>query len=294
MATTRHPFLRGLIGLFLALTVFFVLVSLFSSLLRKSGGISLADKIAVIPITGVLTDSRRVLEQLDEFKKQEKVKAIVVRIDSPGGAVGPAQEIFEEIKKVRAHKKVVASIGSVGASGGYYVACAGERVVANPGALVGSIGVIIEYANFEELLQKIGLKGVVLKSGKYKDVLSPIREMTEEERALIQNVIDNVHQQFVNAVAEERRLSPAQVETISDARIFTGIQAKELGLVDELGNFRDAVDLAANMAGIQGEPQLIYAEKRLPWMDYFLEQVWNRLEEKVFVPYRFSFRSPIG
>lgn len=291
MATTRHPFLRGLIGLFLALTVFFILMSLFSSLLRNGDGISLADKIAVIPVTGLLTDSRQVLEQLDEFKKQERVKAIVIRIDSPGGGVGPAQEIFGEIKKVRKHKKVVASIGSVGASGGYYVACAGERVVANPGALVGSIGVIIEYANFEELLQKIGLKGVVLKSGKYKDVLSPIREMTDEERALIQNVIDNVHQQFINAVAEERRLSPAQVETIADARIFTGLQAKELGLVDELGNFRDAVELAAKMAGIQGEPQLVYAEKKLPWMDYFLEQAWNKLEEKVFVPYKFSFRS---
>jgi protease IV len=278
-------------GLLLALAVFFVLVLVLSSSLRKGDGISLADKIAVVPVTGVITDSRQVLEQLNDFKTHTSVKAIVVRIDSPGGGVGPSQEIFEEIKKVRKVKKVVASIGSVGASGGYYVACASDRVVANPGALVGSIGVIVEFANFEELLQKIGVKGVVLKSGKYKDVLSPIREITEEEKALVQNVIDNVHQQFVNAVTEERRLTPAQVEAVADARIFTGLQARDLGLVDQLGNFHDAVDLAAKMAGIEGEPQLLYAEKKLPWMDYFMEQAWNKLEEKLFVPYKFSFRS---
>lgn len=289
MPTNKHPILRGLIGLLFALILFFLIVRIVSSLIGKGGDFYLAEKIGVLPVDGVITDSQTIIEQLHKFKKNSKVKAIVVRIDSPGGGVGPAQEIYEEIKKVRTEKKVVASIGSIGASGGYYVACACDKIVANAGAITGSIGVIVEYANFEELLGKIGLKGIVLKSGKYKDILSPLRDITEEERSLIQGVVDDIHSQFVSAVAEARRLDKAQVEAIADARIFTGAQAKKIGLIDELGNFHDAVNMAAKMAGMEGEPELVYPEKKLSFFGYLLEEACQKWGEVLYFPYRFSY-----
>jgi len=289
MGTKKHPILRGLIGLFLGLILFFFLIVLATFFIGKNSDLTLGEKIGVLPITGVISDSLTIIDQLQEFKKNTKVKAIVVRIDSPGGGVGPAQEIYEEIKKVRKTKKVVASIGSIGTSGGYYVACACDRIIANPGAITGSIGVVVEYANFEELLNKIGLKGVVLKSGKYKDVLSPIREMTAEERNLIQGVIDDIHRQFIFAVAESRKLSKSQVETIADARIFTASQAKKLGLIDALGNFQDAVNLAAQMGGIKGEPELLYPKRKLSFLEFLAKEAFQYGEKLLYFPYRFSY-----
>lgn len=289
MAVKKHPILSGLIGLLFALIFFFILVLILSSLIRGKGELFISDRIAVLPITGVITDSQTILEQLGEFKQHRKVKAIVIRIDSPGGGVGPAQEIYEEIKKVRKVKKVVASIGSIGASGGYYVACAADTIIANAGAITGSIGVIVEYANFEELMEKIGLKGIVIKSGKYKDIMSPLRNITEEEKSLIQNVINDIHSQFVAAVAEGRHLEKAKVEAIADGRIFTGAQAKELGLIDVLGNFHDAVQLAAKAVGIKGEPELIYPVKKLSLVDYFVEKTFQKWDEMLHLPYRFSY-----
>jgi len=294
MATKKHPILRGLLGLFLALILFFLLVAILSSVFMGSGGnLSLSDKIAVVPITGVITDAQTIIDQLHKFRKNRKVKAIVVRIDSPGGGVGPSQEIYEEIRKIKKVKKVVSSIGSIAASGGYYVACATDKIVANPGAITGSIGVIVEYANFEELLEKIGLKGIVIKSGKYKDIMSPLRDMTAEEKNLIQSVIDDIHSQFVSAVAEERHLEKAEVEAIADGRIFTGVQAKQLGLIDELGTFRDAVDMTAKMVGIKGEPELLYPEKKFSFFDYFSEKAYQKWEELLHFPYRFSYLSSL-
>ena len=289
MTTKKHPILKGLIGLCVALFLFFFVAIFFSSFFGRERNLSLGEKIGVVPITGVITDSLAIIDQLHEFKKNNKVKAIVVRIDSPGGGVGPSQEIYEEINKIKKEKKVVASIGSLGASGGYYVACACDTIVANAGAITGSIGVIVEYANFEELLDKIGLKGVVLKSGKYKDVMSPIREMTDEEKSLLQAVVDDIHQQFVSAVVNSRHLTKEQGESIADARIFTGAQAKALGLIDELGNFRDAVDIAAKMGGIKGEPELIYPKKKLSFLDYFVGETLHKWEEVLYFPYRFSY-----
>jgi len=289
MTTKKHPVLKGLLGLCIALFLFFFIAIALSSFLGKESNLSLGEKIGVVPVTGVITDSLGVIDQLQEFKKNSKVKAIVIRIDSPGGGVGPSQEIYEEIKKIEKDKKVIASIGSLGASGGYYVACACDTIVANPGAITGSIGVIVEYANFEELLGKIGLKGVVLKSGKYKDVMSPIREMTDEEKKLLQGVVDDIHQQFVSAVVTSRRLTKEQGESIADARIFTGAQAKTLGLVDELGSFRDAVEIAAKAGGIKGEPELLYPKKKLSIFDYFVGDTLQKWEEVIYFPYRFSY-----
>jgi protease-4 len=292
-ANRRHPVIRGLIGLFLAFIVFFLSVLILSFFLGRKGGLLVSDKIAIVPVTGVITDSQSIVEQLGEFKKHRKVKAIVIRIDSPGGGVGPSQEIYEEIKKARREKKVIASIGSIGASGGYYVACAAEKIVANAGAITGSIGVIVEYANVEELMDKIGLKGVVIKSGKYKDIMSPLRNITDEEKSLIQNVVNDIHDQFISAVAEGRHLDKAKVEAIADGRIFTGVQAKKLGLVDALGNLQDAVQMAAKAVGIEGEPELIYPEKKLSILDYLLGKTLQKWDDLMHIPYRFSYLLPL-
>lgn len=236
------------------------LVNLFLPDLDFSG----EDRIALIRIEGVILDAQETIGELKRFSENPSVKAIVLRIDSPGGGVVPSQEIYDAVRRVRtkSNKAVIASMGSVAASGGYYIAAATDRIVANPGTLTGSIGVIMETANVEGLLQKIGVEGVVVKSGKYKDVGSPLRKMTDEERGLLQTVMDDVHKQFIEAVAEGRSLELADVQTLADGRIFTGRQAKDAKLVDELGNLDDAIQLAADVVGIEGEPKIIEQRRR--------------------------------
>jgi protease-4 len=222
------------------------------------------DRIALIRIEGVILDAQETLGELKKFSENPTVKAIVLRIDSPGGGVVPSQEIYDAVRRVRtkSNKAVIASMGSVAASGGYYIAAATDRIVANPGTLTGSIGVIMEMANVEGLLQKIGVEGVVVKSGKYKDVGSPLRKMSDEERGLLQAVMDDVHKQFIEAVAEGRSLEVPEVQALADGRIFTGRQAKAAKLVDELGNLDDAIQLAADVVGIEGEPKVIEQRRR--------------------------------
>jgi len=222
------------------------------------------DRIALIRIEGVILDAQETLGELKKFSENPSVKAIVLRIDSPGGGVVPSQEIYDAVRRVRtkSNKAVIASMGSVAASGGYYIAAATDRIVANPGTLTGSIGVIMEMANVEGLLQKIGVEGVVVKSGKYKDVGSPLRKMSDEERGLLQTVMDDVHKQFIEAVAEGRSLEVSEVQALADGRIFTGRQAKAAKLVDELGNLDDAIQLAADVVGIEGEPKVIEQRRR--------------------------------
>ena len=236
------------------------LVNLFLPDLDLSG----EDRIALIRIEGVILDARETLGELKKFSENPSVKAIVLRIDSPGGGVVPSQEIYDAVRRVRtkSNKAVIASMGSVAASGGYYIAAATDRIVANPGTLTGSIGVIMETANIEGLLQKIGVEGVVVKSGKYKDVGSPLRKMSDEERGLMQGVMDDVHKQFIEAVAEGRSLELADVQALADGRIFSGRQAKDAKLVDELGNLDDAIQLAADVVGIEGEPRVIEQRRR--------------------------------
>jgi protease-4 len=276
----KHPFLIG----FLSLCVLF---AIFIAFLWFSGQYGLTEKlvmgendIAVVDVEGVLTKSKPVVDRLLRIKKDDSIKAILLRINSPGGGVGPAQEIYSELLKLRNKKKIIVSMESVAASGGYYIACAAHKIVANPGTITGSIGVIIEFANIEELLGKVGLKSVVIKSGRYKDILSPTRTMTPEDRALIQGVIDSVHNQFIEAVAKGRNLPKEKVVKIADGRIFSGEQAQALGLVDQLGNFQDAIDAAAKMCGIVGEPRIQYPEKRRPsiW-EFFVEESVSRFKE---------------
>ncbi|MEK9140836.1 MAG: signal peptide peptidase SppA, partial [Nitrospirota bacterium] len=226
--------------------------------------LSTDDRIALIRVEGVILDSQTTIGELKRFSENPSVKAIVIRIDSPGGGVVPSQEIYDAVKRVRSknNKAVIASMGSVAASGGYYIAAATDRIVANPGTLTGSIGVIMETANVEGLLQKIGVAGVVIKSGKYKDIGSPLRKMSAEERGLLQAVMDDVHKQFIEAVAEGRSLELQAAQALADGRIFTGRQAKEAKLVDELGDLEDAIQLAAEVVGIEGEPKVIEPRRR--------------------------------
>ncbi|TLY18646.1 MAG: signal peptide peptidase SppA [Nitrospirae bacterium] len=246
----------------------FIALSLLGNFLSEGGWIG-GDKVAVIRIEGIILDSRETIEELRHYRDNPSVKAIVLRIDSPGGAVVPSQEIFAEVRKTKAEGKikVVTSMGNVAASGGYYIAAATDRIVANPGTLTGSIGVIMELANVKGLLEKFGVQSVVIKSGRHKDMASPFRAMTPEDRALLQTVLDDVHAQFIDAVATGRSLQLEQVKTLADGRIFTGKQAQTVNLVDELGDLHDAIQLAARLVGISGEPRVIETHKRFSWRD---------------------------
>ncbi|MBI3013756.1 MAG: signal peptide peptidase SppA [Candidatus Tectomicrobia bacterium] len=225
------------------------------------------DKIAIVSVRGTILDAEDTVEQLKKYGEDATIKGIILRVDSPGGAVGPSQEIYTQVLKTRmSGKKVVASLGSVAASGGYYVAAATDRIIANPGTLTGSIGVIFQFANLEELMKKIGLKTVVIKSGQYKDVGSPMRPLREDERRLLQGVIDDVYEQFVQAVAKGRKLPIEKVKEVADGRIFTGRQAKELGLVDKLGSLQDAVEETARLAGISGKPRIVREREDRSWI----------------------------
>lgn len=269
----RKRILMGLVAIVGLLVFFFALFFIIGQFTLRPGSAKFAfgDKIGVVEVRGVITQSAGIIETIHQYEKDQGVKAILLRIDSPGGGVGPSQEIYREVMKIKAKKKVVASMGSVAASGGYYIAAASDRIVANPGTITGSIGVLMEFTNIEELFKKIGIKGVVLKSGEHKDIGSPLREMTADEKKLIQSVIDNVHQQFVEAVAAGRKLDRVKVEQIADGRILTGEQARQLGLVDELGNLQDAIDAAAKLAGIEGKPVVLYPRKRLSLMELLVE-----------------------
>jgi protease-4 len=276
----KRPLLLGFLVFGVLLGLFFISIWALSYFSGSEESFWKDEKIAIIEIKGVIIDPQPTVEKLIKFRKNEKIKAIVLRIDSPGGAVGPAQEIYAEVKKVQREKKVLVSMGSVAASGGYYVACAADKIMANPGSITGSIGVIVESLNVEDLLRKIGLRSEVIKSGRHKDIGSPLRKMTPGERRLLQGVLDNVHEQFIQAVAEGRKLPPEKVRNLADGRIFSGDQAKKLGLVDELGNLQDTIAMAAKMAGIKGEPEVIYPEKkRFSLLDLLLHETILKLLE---------------
>jgi protease IV len=223
-----------------------------------------SNQIAVLEVEGIILDSKDFAEQLKEYGERSAVKAVVLRLNTPGGGVAASQEMCEAVKKFRSetHKKIVVSMSSVAASGGYYLACAADRIFANPGTITGSIGVIAEWYNFGELLKWAKTDNIVIKSGSYKDVGSPTRPLTEEERAYMQRLIDTMYGQFVSAVASGRKMDEAAVRKLADGRVYTGQEAKANGLIDELGTFQDAVAATAKMAGISGEPRLISPPKK--------------------------------
>ena len=261
MPGKKHPIL--IVVVILAIVVLFLggIMALILSFSGSSSRLSFGDRIGVIPLKGPIMDSEPILSQLVDFRKDDKIKVIILRIDSPGGGVGPSQEIYREVRRTIETKRVIASLGSLAASGGYYVASAADKIVADPGTITGSIGVIMEFLQLEDLLKKIGVNFEVLKSGEFKDIGSPHRVMTDREKALIKELISDVQAQFVDAVATGRRLPVEKVKEIADGRIFSGARAKELGLVDSLGNFQDAVQLAKEMAQIKGEATIVYPQK---------------------------------
>lgn len=256
---SRGPllFLLGTFVLLAATLVFFLAISL----LVDDGEVGiLADSVVVMPVLGEIVDSRSFIEDLHRYQENGNVKAIVVRLETPGGGITPSQEIYDELVDFRREsgKPVIASMGSVAASGGYYIAAACDHIVAAKGTVTGSIGVIAQWMNLEGLLEWARVEPTTFTSGDQKDLGNPYREMTEEERLLYQAFIDELHGQFVDAVAAGREIDREEVVEIADGRIFTGARAVELGLVDEIGNVWDAISIAGERAGIGSDPRVVY------------------------------------
>ncbi len=221
------------------------------------------EKVGVVEVKGYIADPQDTIQDIRRYREDKSIKAIVLRIDSPGGGVGPSQEISREVQRTLLQdKKVIASLGAVAASGGYYIASAASGIVANPGTITGSIGVIMGFTDIQGLLQKIGVTPVVVKSGEYKDIGSPVRTMTDAERTLLQTFSDQVHRQFITAIAEGRHIEYEKVASVADGRILTGENAHELGLVDRLGNLEDAIAWAGEMGGITGKVSAVYAKDK--------------------------------
>jgi len=287
MSIKKHPLLIVLIILCAAVVFLGMVMSLLSGMFRStSSGFGSSNKLGVINISGEISDSTTIIKQIDDFKKDDGIRAIILRIDSPGGGVGASQEIYQEVKKTTRTKKVIVSMGGTAASGGYYIACAGDKIVANPGTITGSIGVIMEFYRVDELTKKIGINMEVIKSGEFKDMGSSFRPLTDRERELMSGVVLNIQEQFINAVAEGRKLPVEEVREKADGRIFSGETAMKYKLVDQLGNFQDAVDLAAKMSGIDGEPTLVYPkEKTLKLWDILFQSaskaVLKTLSDKI-------------
>ena len=295
MAKTKRPITVVLIILGIAILFFGTLMAIVLSLSGYSPALSFTNKIGVVPINGIIRDSDTIIEHMIAFRNDRQIKAIILRIDSPGGGVGPSQEIYSETRRTSRTKKVVASLGSVAASGGYYVASAADSIVANPGTLTGSIGVLMEFVRVEELLKKIGVEMQVIKSGEFKDIGSPNRKMTHKEKEMLLTLLEDIRNQFVTAVSQGRNMPEEKVQELADGRIFSGNQAKGLGLVDSLGNFRDAVSVAKRLAHIKGEVRLVYPQKRrrsFLWDLLFrdlMESVLDRIDRPSgFLDYRWN------
>ena len=291
----KYFILRGLGALFVLILVVFTGVFFYA---YWTGGDARAlalfsgDGVGVLQIEGAIDDSQSVLEELKRLKEMPWVKAIVVRIDSPGGAVAPTQEIFEEIIRSKKRKPFIASMGGMATSGGYYIAAACDKIVANPGTLTGSIGVIMQLTNVEEVMKKIGIKGINIKSGANKDIGSPFQPLSPEGREILQSLVDNVHSQFVAAVAQGRGMAESDVRKLADGRVYSGAQAKQLGLIDQFGSLQDAIEVAAKRAGIEGEPAVYYSrpEQEHWWERIFMGVFGHRLpgRERGWLRYEWS------
>ena len=271
---------RALLVILAVLVVIFVLgrgAAFFSRSMPLVGGA----EIGVVRISGVILSSRKPIRQIRSLAKDPRIKAIVLRINSPGGAVVPSQDIYEEVLKVRKKgKPVIASIGTVGASGAYYIASACDRIVASSGSLTGSIGVIMELAEFQDLMKKIGIQSEVMKSGALKDAGSPFRPMTPDEKIYLQSVLDEMHQQFISDVAKGRHIPIAVLKPLADGRVFTGHSAMSNHLVDQLGDYQDAVVEATRLAHITGSPVIrTFPEKN--FLDKMLSSQINNMLESV-------------
>ncbi|MBO8143274.1 MAG: signal peptide peptidase SppA [Thermodesulfobacterium sp.] len=279
----KRPWLVYGLAFIGGMVVFFIFLSFLLSFLmifkEKDFG---KPQIGVLQIKGVILESEEYLMAIKEMAKKDSIKAIVVRIDSPGGSVGASQEIFEELKKTRRIKPVVVSMGSVAASGGFYVALGGEKIFASPGTITGSIGVVLELPNIEKLLKKIGVETETIKSGAYKDTGSIYRPLTPEERKYLVQKVKLIHDQFIRTISKERKISLEKVKEIADGKIFTGEEALALGLIDKLGNFWDAVEEAKKMAKIT-EAKLVFMPEKKGFLSKIIEEKVSLIWESFFL-----------
>ena len=277
----RRTILLAALAIYLGVVVLFV-AALSTAMAPTGGGAVFGARVAIVELEGTIVDVDDVLRELRAHRDNPQVKAVVLRINSPGGVVGPTQELHAAIMRLReSGKPVVASLGAVAASGGYYVAVAADKIYANPGTLTGSIGVIFQLPNLDGLMRKVGVEYVTVKAGRYKDIGNIARPMTAEEQRLLQSLLDDVHAQFISAVATGRKLDRAQVLTFADGRVVSGAQAKDLKMVDALGDLEDALDAAATLAGLPKPPRVIRPNRRFSIMDLLRNQLdlagWTRV-----------------
>ncbi len=286
--------LLALFGVCFAL-LFFSLIKSVGESSKEVVTIGRGDKLAVVELSGVITSSEDVVRQIKKYRDDKSIKGILLRVESPGGAVVPSQEMYEEVKKTRETKPVVVSMGSVAASGGYYVSCGATRLVANRGTLTGSIGVIGEFLQLHEAMSKLGIGVKTIKSGKLKDAGSNTKKMSEEAEKYFQSLMDDVHEQFIAVVERERRLKHSEAVEIADGRVFTGEQAVKMGLVDTLGTFEEAVKIAAELSGIDGEPSIVKEREKRSFFERMFGDVGESVKdlkqtilEKPILSYRFT------
>ncbi len=277
----RATWVLGIVfgGLFLCLFGFLALIfmAVQGGGSRSGASLGVGDRVGVIEVVGPIMDSRQFLDDLKAFEEADHIKAIVIRVDSPGGGVAPSQEMYEAIKRARQTKKIYSSMGSLAASGGYYIAAATEKIYANPGTMTGSIGVIMQQPNVEGLLRWAGVSMNTITAGKLKDSGSPFRAMTVDERSYLESMLKDVHEQFIAAVANGRGLEVEAVRPHADGRVFTGRQAKDMKLVDELGGLQDAVTELGRSAGIKGTPEVEYPARKRKFLEELLGEEANAL-----------------
>jgi protease IV len=290
--------LWGIFGfLFLLFVVVLIFIfSLFNESDTEDVSTGTGGTIALVELKEPIVESDGIVRQFKKYRKDSQVKAIVFRIVSPGGGVAASQEIYEEVKKTRdSGKLVVVSMGAVAASGGYYVAVGANKIVANPGSVTGSIGVISQFIQYDDLMSKLGISSETIKSGKLKDAGSPFRKMTEDDKKYFQDMVNDIYDQFVTTVSEERKLDKETVKKLADGRVYTGRKAYELKLIDTLGTYEDAIALAASMVNISGSPHLIKERKKERLSDILfgsvdekIEHVAQRIFSKPIVQYLYT------
>jgi len=305
--TQKSKWIFGILAAFIGLSFLFFGLALFglvsslsmvsSDTYEETSG-SGVERVAIVELSTPITDSEEIISQLEKFRNRSNVKAIVLFLNSPGGAVAPSQEIFSEVRKTKnMGKPVVVSMGSVAASGAYYIACAANSIVANPGSITGSIGVISEFKSLKGLFDKIGIESTTIKSGKFKDVGNPSRAMTQEDRAQLQSIIDDVYEQFIADVAAARDLPLDSVRKLADGRIFTGRQAYKNGLIDTLGTLQTAISIAGFLGKIEGNPKTVRERKRQSLFDRFMgtdasttiREMRNKISSQAPLEYRLSY-----
>ena len=268
----------------LALIILIFVIPLLRGLAHRPSG----EQIGVVEIEGVIAGSKEVMEDIVKFKEDPAIKGVILRINSPGGGVGPTQEIYREVVKLKEKKKVYVSMGTSCASGGYYIASAGEKLYANPSTITGSIGVIMQLMIVEDVLKKLGIQSNTIKAGRFKDAGSPFREMTPAEKEYRDGIVANIYEQFIKDIAAGRKMNVERVKELAEGRIYTGNQAKDLGLIDAIGNFYDTVDGLKAALNIKGKPNLVYSEKPFSLSKWVFGSLAREMTDRLFSsPFKF-------